>query len=345
MKRFPFRAGIARLFPAALIGAMLASPALADRPWKDAPAPARLLSDSAVPGVKLSALLPHGQGEWLALGADGRPVLIGEKRAAPSVTPFPSDTAARSALPPLVALARPRGAAGPEVWALTEGALTEGNEPALLRLDADGKSLETVPLHDAAVPGSRLTALEVHGGTAFLADEGKPAIVAASLKDGKARRLLGFDASLTGRRPLTRGGRVVTGADGLPVSGGDVRFLALDEAGQWLFYQTAAGPLYRIDASLLTDPDFTPAMQIDGITEWRDTPSLGGLTLAPDGTFYLADIAEGELLKFGPERLPLILWRDPRLDEAGALTANGRGEADVLADEGGVPHLLRLALP
>ena len=319
----------------ALLGAagLFSSPAYADHPWKDAPQSAQIVADAALDRVQLGSLLPHGADTFLALSEEGRPVLLDSQN---HTHPFPIDAAVQEQIPPLAFLTQ----AGSDYWGLAVSP-----QAKLVHLSVDGKPLGEVPFVGGTLKGSNLTALQVHGSFAYMTDEGKPALVVVSLKDGKAQRFLPYDPSVTGRRPFTRNAQITNGPDGHPLTGGNVRFLALDAKGQWLFYMPACGPLYRIDASLLTDPAFTPVEQLDGIVEWRDTPSLGGIALSPENVFYMSDLTDGALLQFGSERNPLILIRDTRLLEAGALAVSDSHQVAVLTSEDGKPHILRIALP
>ncbi len=310
--------------------AFMATPARADHPWQDAPRQASITTDATLSGLQPSTLLPTGKGTFLALDANGHPVRIDTTNTASplSGSSQPTDR--------LVALTL----SGADLWGLTAGP-----QPALIRMSPDGSVQSRIPLSGAAVTGSNLIALQVHETHAYLADEGKPALVVANVQTGKSTRFLPFDLSLTGRHPLLRNGQPHMGPDGHPMAGGNVRFLMLDAKGQWLFYQPACGPMSRIDTALLTDTDFTAVEQLDGITEWRTTPSLGGATLTPDNVFYLSDITFGSILKFGPDRIPLRILRDPRLFDAGAPAVSDSHQMAVLVTEDGTTHILRIALP
>ncbi|MBS1049184.1 SdiA-regulated domain-containing protein [Gluconobacter japonicus] len=312
---------------------LFAFPAYADHPWKDASQPAGITTDAPLENVQLTALTQHNALSLLGLDVDGRPVLID---SANQEHPFPENETERAKIPSLSALTKQNTI----FWGLAASP-----EAALVQLSSDGKLLQTIPLQGAHTADSRFTAIQVDGNYAYLTDEGQAALVVVALKNGKAQRFLPYDPSVTGRRPLKRNDQITNGPDNHPLTGGNVRFLALDTKGQWLFYMPACGPLYRIGSALLTDPAFTPVEQLDGIVEWRDTPSLGGLTLSADNIFYMSDITDGALLKFGSDRNPLILLRDKRLLDAGAVAVSGDHEVSVLTSEDGKPHILRIALP
>ncbi|OUI82061.1 hypothetical protein HK22_13005 [Gluconobacter sp. DsW_056] len=322
------------LHAAALTGlvalACMASPARADHPWQDSAAQASITADAALPGLRSTTLLAGKNGTYLALDSSGHPVRID---ATNTSTPLSGPDVPTE---PLVFLT----VSGNDLWGLSTEKM-----PTLIRMSMDGAAQSRLALTGATVTGSNLVALQIHGAQAYLADEGKPALVVADLKTGTAKRFLSYDMSLIGRHPLLRAGEPRMGPDGRPMAGGNVRFLLLDTKGQWLFYQPACGPMSRIDTALLTDTDFTPVEQLDGITEWRTTPSIGGETLTPDNIFYLSDITVGSILKFGSDRIPLRIIRDPRLYDAGAPAVPDSHQMAVLATEDGTTHILRIALP
>lgn len=96
---------------------------------------------------------------------------------------------------------------------------------------------------------------------------------------------------------------------------------------------------------LLTDTNYTPVEQLDGIIESRTTPSIGGLTLSEDDTLYFSDIEFGNILKYGADHIPLRIVRDVRLTEAGAITSSDSKHLATLVTEHGTTHILRIALP
>ncbi|GBR46925.1 hypothetical protein AA106556_1279 [Neokomagataea tanensis NBRC 106556] len=236
---------------------------------------------------------------------------------------------------------------GNTIWGLTATP-----QPELYAFALNGTVRAHITLKGATRPTSHLMAFQIHGTTAFLVDEGDPALITASLQTGQSQRFLANDASLIGRTPLRQNGHIQRNPQGIPSTGGNVRFLFQNQTQQWLFYGPACGPLYRIDPTLFTDPNFTPVEQVESITEWWKPPSLGGITLLPDETFLMADIDHGALIAFGPSRIPSTLLRDPRLTQATAITVlnptpqhNTPLKIAVQTIENGVPHILRIALP
>ncbi|QDH17567.1 L-dopachrome tautomerase-related protein [Swingsia samuiensis] len=317
----------------ALFGIICTSPAFAEHPWKDAPQQAKIVADTPFPGIKTSSLIELSASRLLALTETGAPVVLNpETGTVSSLVPSHKP----NNIPALSTLTYDQT----YVWGITAKAPFQ-----LLKLSKTGQLIQTISLEESIQKNSHLTAVAISQNFAFIADEGNPALIALSLETRKSNRFLSYDISLKGHRPLLQNHSLHTGKDNLPVSGGNIRYLALSPHSHWLFYAAASGPLYRIDTTLLTDPNFTPVEQLDGIVQWRDTPSLGGISLSNQNLFFFSDITNGALLAFGPERTPLIMLHDPRFINAGALTPTENNQVMVFTTEANVPHILKIALP
>ncbi|GBR52017.1 hypothetical protein AA106555_0766 [Neokomagataea thailandica NBRC 106555] len=305
-----------------------------------APLPAKVVQDLSSPGLAPYSLKTLSDGRWIGLDADGNLLHVNNDG---STTPVALTSDGTNASLHFTTLTTQ----GSEIWAVTTG-----SNPELVKLTAEGAVQQRLSLTGTLRPESNIAALQMHGETAFLADEGAPAIIGLSLKTGKAQRFLPNDASLIGRSPLRRHGVVQVDAKGIPSTGGNVRFLLQDPNQKWLFYGPLCSPLYRIDPNLFTDPNFTPVEQFEGINEWWHPTSIGGITILPNETFISADIDRGSLLAFGPSRLPQTLLLDPRLLQSEGITSLPASQKPtaplqiaVQIIENDMPHILRIALP
>ncbi|MCX5615543.1 hypothetical protein NQF87_00900 [Bombella sp. TMW 2.2559] len=325
------------ILSAALLG--LSPPAQADRPWKDAEKPAQIVSDHELHQPLAPALTSLPDGSPFTLGATGKLYRLDpvDGRLSPLM----------DELPPITAFT----ATAQGLWAVTQAP-----KPELLNIAPDtGVILDHTSIGDALAVGSHISALQVTDGKAFLIDDGVPAFVVIDLKSRQVQRLLESVPSLMAHSALMRHGSPVTTAAGQPETGGNVRFLLLDRGRNWLFYQTPTGPLYRIGTSILTDPSLGPAERIEAMTNWRRTPSLGGLAIDRNDTLYMVDIDHGDLLSFGADRLPWRLMHDDRLYDAQAITLlKGREgpqrrlavlTAPASAGKGEHQRLLEITLP
>ncbi|GAN53934.1 L-dopachrome tautomerase-related protein [Tanticharoenia sakaeratensis] len=204
------------------------------------------------------------------------------------------------------------GGSGDTLWAVDAAA----GKASVLRLQT-GDNAATITaryqLDSAVRSGSRLTAITVDKARAYIADAGEPGIIILDLKTGAVKRVLDANQSLVPQRPVSVDGMILRDPRGLPIGREDT-LLAVSPDGAWLFYQPVSGPLFRVETALLTDPDYSPIEQLEGVVQWRGTPSVTGMVMAPDGSLYMADIAEHAVLRFTPGRLPQRLTTDPRLD-------------------------------
>lgn len=329
---------------AAFLG--LSPAARADRPWQDAHTQAQITAEHELSQPLAASLSSLPDGSPFALSVTGKVYRLD-----------PVDghlTILMDELPPITALT----ATAQGLWAVTQAP-----QPALLNIAPDtGVILNHIGFGSTLAVGSHISALQVTDNNAFLVDDGVPAFVVIDLQSGHAERLLEGAPSLSSHAPLMRHGQPVTTAQGQSRTGGNVHFLLLDRNKNWLFYQTPTGPLYRIGTTILTDSSLGPAERIEAMTNWRRTPSLGGMTINRDDTIYMVDIDHGDLLAFGADRLPWRLLHDDRLYDAQAISLlKGRtgeqGQLAILtnpaASAGGTnpastpnpQHLLEITLP
>lgn len=287
--------------PLAILG--LSKAAWADRPWQNAPVPAYTVGDYKLELPLSSALTALPDGSPFTLNTEGKLYRLDLVDGHLSVL--------SEELPPLSALTSNNQG----LWGVSQTKTIE-----LLNIAPDtGVILNHISLKDSIKPNSFISALQVADDKAYLVDEAMPAFITVDLRTGQTQRLLDGSPSLLSHKPLIRHGMAVIAADGTPRSGGNVRFLELDRSHNWLFYQTPTGPLYRMGTNILSDSTLGPAEQIEAMTNWRRTPSLGGLTMSADDTLYLVDIEHGDLLAFGADRIPLRLLHDDRLYGAQAI--------------------------
>ena len=313
----------------ALAVAMTLRPAPAqaahERPWLADTDAARIARTINLPGKALwRQALPLADGSVILLREpgtdDNAPFLARLAPDASTTTPLLpvwSDTADKT-----------RGSAGfaPSALACDEnGALwmidraTSEFPPRLIHLDpVSGKVLSEQNLPPEGITKTTaFTALAVHAQTAYLADEGGVALTMINMARHQATRFFAGYPTSRGHLPLSIDHHAVMGADGHPLTR-DIAYLALETNGKWLYEQAPTGPIYRLSTDLLTDPSVTPSEQMEGVTQWRGTPTVGGMTLDDKATLYLTDTDNGRLLSFDTARHPHILLIAPQLVQAGS---------------------------
>lgn len=283
-----------------------------ERPW----APVRHPTE-----VTVIAHLPEGS-EWHDMvkvrdgfilqraPKDGAASLIKLDRAG-DAHPLPMTQQAKDSLDAPSALARADDGA---IWVVNA---RPGAQPSLLKLDAETGTLQSrIDASPDVYDGtSRFIAIAVHAPMIYLADEGDAALVTYDLEKKIWRRFFTHYPAMLGQRPMKIDGREVRAADGRPLQR-NISHLALQRDGAWLYLQTPTGPLYRLKTELLRDPDFTPVELMESLTEWRRTPTIGGITVGPDDTLYLIDRSEGRVLSFDAGRNPFMKLADQRLVDA-----------------------------
>ncbi|GBR13765.1 L-dopachrome tautomerase-related protein [Asaia spathodeae] len=343
------------LFTLALTLRPVPAQAAHERPW---------LADTAAAKISQTISLP-GKALWrqaLPL-ADGSVILLREP-ASDENGPFLARLAAgASETTPLIPVwsstddkARgPKGFAPSALACDDSGTLwlidraTAGFPPRLIHLDpVSGKVLSELDLPpEAIVQNTAFTTLAVHGQTAYLADEGGVSLTMVDMARHQATRFFAGYPTSRGHLPLTIDHHPVMGTDGHPLTR-DIAYLALETNGKWLYEQAPTGPIFRLSTDLLTDPSVTPSEQMEGVTQWRGTPTVSGMTLDDKATLYLTDIENGRLLSFDTARLPHILLVAPQLVQAGIPGwARSRGDNDK-SGQIWVPAghtLLRIDLP
>ena len=156
-----------------------------------------------------------------------------------------------------------------------------------------------------------------------LADRGPGEIAATRAMIEKIRAVYDRALSVTADRPISAEGRIVREPDGKPV------FVHADQLevspdGSTLYYQTCAGPLYRVPTRLLDDPAAAGSIA-DAVQIVADTPPTGGTAIAANGTIYLSDTDTQRILKIMPDGSSSTLIQDPRLLWVDAMWIDGSG--------------------
>lgn len=216
------------------------------------------------------------------------------------------------------------------LWVLDSGVKQLGSSAnydhvKLIKIDLKTNQVAKIFNIDRTVLTSKslLTAISIHGNHAYIADAGAPALIVMNLETGSGRRVLENSATLYARQAVIVDGKIIKPASDnsvLPNTTQEALFsllnvnqLAISPDGRWLYYQTASGPLYRIDTYLLNDASLTPVELSEGMTLWYKTRSAGGIACGPDGSLYITDIATNSIYRFTTGRILTKLITDKRL--------------------------------
>ncbi|MBS0980581.1 L-dopachrome tautomerase-related protein [Acetobacter thailandicus] len=188
--------------------------------------------------------------------------------------------------------------------------------PKLLQVDTKTNTVvRTITVESSALrKESILSGIAVHGMMAYVPDSGSAALIVVDLKTGHSRRFLDQHPALAAHRPILTPKGSVRAANGHLLAI-DASMIAVSPDGQWIYVQPPCGYLSRIGTSIFTDPSVTPAAMEESVSQWFKTPTLGGMTIAPDGTMYWSDVTTGSILSYsgGVIPVPHRLITDPRL--------------------------------
>lgn len=295
-----------------------------------------------VPELSASALTPFTQSDsqiWDAVVPlpDGRmlfeaPAWIGNPGPQLSIrtadgrfTPYPNaewNAATGDAAKRIVAAAGLTLLPDGTLWVLDSG-VPDRKAPAvappkLIHIDTRTNTvLGTVAIEKSALhPQSILSGVAVHGTTAYVADSGVAGVLVVDLPSASTRRFLDRHPALIATRPIQIPGGTLNWADG-HAAAIDSSMIAISPDGRWIVLQAPGNYLARVDTSTFSDPDITPAAMEEIVTQWYKTPSLGGMTIGPDGTLYWSDVSTGSILSYSTGRIPRRLITDPRLKYPG----------------------------
>jgi sugar lactone lactonase YvrE len=201
--------------------------------------------------------------------------------------------------------------------------ITDG--PKLLAFDiVKNQLVKTIMLDKYVKRKSFVDDLRFHGDMIYVTDAGAPGLIILNQKTGQGRRLLDDDSTTTARRPMLGEGKKMVKPDG-----SDVKLHAdqmeVSPDGQYYYFQTAAGPMYRVETKYLDDPKISSADLAKQVKYFFNSPTCGGTTIDAAGNLYVADANEKRILKVTPDAKSSVLVQDPRLIWADALWIDHSG--------------------
>ncbi|RZK31200.1 MAG: hypothetical protein EOO63_04775 [Hymenobacter sp.] len=292
-------------------------------------------SDTIWNGVAVSdddrvfVLFPHNE------GVPG--TRIGELKAG-KVTPWPTrawNAWKKEGDPIEAAFVRPNSLRiGPDglLWIVDTGTPKSDAPPIdhgarLLAFDmAKNQLVKTIALDKVVKRKSFVDDLRFHGDQIYVTDAGAPAIIVLNQKTGQGRRVLEGDSSTTQRRPMVAEGKKMLKPDGSEAKlHADQMEVSPD--GKYYYYQSAAGPMYRVETKYLDDPSLSAGDLARQVTYFFNSPTCGGTTMDAAGNIYLCDANEKRVLKLTPDaqssalvQSPDLIWVDNMtIDHAGNL--------------------------
>ncbi|MHC1479577.1 L-dopachrome tautomerase-related protein [Frateuria aurantia] len=247
---------------------------------------------------------------------------------------------------------------GKTLWAVDQGVVPgEAAAPPgaqkLVQFDADsGKILRNLSFGtDIMPPGALFNDLRIMGDWLYATESGLGAIIVYNLKTGQVQRRLAESSTTKQVRPkLGRGNRIMV-IDGKPgITNADPIELSPD--GEWLYYQPASGPLYRVPTRALRDAAVSEAELETKIQYVYDTPTLGGTAIDDRGNIILGEADVPRVSVLTPDGSLRFLLEDDRLwgvdamyitrDRYLYMPISQVPNLPYLQGEGGDTHLLKL---
>ena len=160
--------------------------------------------------------------------------------------------------------------------------------------------------------------VDADGRTIYIAESSplrqSPALVVYDIATRTSRRLLdGHDSVRAGPYVIHTPERVMRLFGLLPLRIG-VDSIALDPAGEWLYYGPVTGDrLNRIRTSDLTDRTLDAAALAARVETFAPKTLSDGITIDRDGTIYLSDMEHAAVVALGQDRKLRTLLKDARL--------------------------------
>ena len=142
---------------------------------------------------------------------------------------------------------------------------------------------------DVLPPGAAFNDIRIYGDHAYLTESNLGSIIVVDLRNGRGLRRLAD-------HPSTKQARAGIGRDNQPMVHPDSKphtvhadQLEVSPDGVWLYYQPAAGPLYRVPTAALRDGALSEDALGKMVEYVYDTPTIGGCAIDSKGNIFLAE--------------------------------------------------------
>ncbi|EKS9916675.1 hypothetical protein BTK97_005514 [Burkholderia multivorans] len=211
---------------------------------------------------------------------------------------------------------------GSYLWVVDTGSVPLSPAPVqrgaqkLVQIDTrNDQVVNTIVFDDLLPSGASLNDLRIGGGRIYLTESGLGSIVVVDLHTGRKLHRLADDPTTKAdpKRPkIGRAGKWLVLPDGTPqVTNADPIELSPDN--QWLYYQPASGPLYRVPTRYLADPAVSEQTLSSKVEYVYDTPTLGGTAMDSFGNIFLAESANPRISALAPDGSLRTLVEDDRI--------------------------------
>ncbi len=108
--------------------------------------------------------------------------------------------------------------------------------------------------------------------------------------------------------------------------------IGIDERDEYVYFSTIApGPVYRVEASVLGDPDLSDAEIADAVEVFGSKPTSDGIAVAGE-TVYITDVDGSAIRALDADGLTTVS-DDPRLIWPDAIALDGQGALVVTVNQ------------
>jgi len=213
------------------------------------------------------------------------------------------------------------------LWVVDQGA-PQGESPSkgaakLVAFDiATGKAVKVIRFDEKALPqGGAPNDLRIQDNFVYVTDSGLGGVIIHDLNTGETLRRLSGSALLRKPEGLAQkgyNGRILEDKAGKrPTVHSDVIEVSPD--GQWFYYATPTGPLYRIPTASLKDIRLSDEALERHIEKVADIPSIGGSAIDAAGNIYLSNVEKRSVDLLQPDGTLKTLIQDESLITPDAL--------------------------
>lgn len=186
---------------------------------------------------------------------------------------------------------------------------------------------------------SSLTNFRFNGKYIYLTDSGDPALLVFNTENKDTWRTLErINHTMCKPVGIGIGGRQFSDINkNISVLG--VKELEVSPNGKTLYFQTACGPMYKIDTKWLSD-DYDDDERMNHIEKFADTPFTGGTAIDSAGNIFISDVSNNSIVKYTPDRMSTVFIQDPRLEWVANMWIDSHGSLWMPASQlGGTPFL------
>lgn len=198
--------------------------------------------------------------------------------------------------------------------------------PKLVAMNiATGQVTNIVYLDSVVKSSSAVDDVRFDGDHAYLTDAGWPGLIVVHMPDGKLRRVLNDQPSVTAQKPLRAEGHELQDKHGKPIYF-HADQLEVSPDGKLLYWQPCSGPTSVIETRYLNDEAMPDSERAKHVRLFLNNGTAGGTAIDAKGNLYVSDTEHDAVLKVSPEGKAETLVQDPRLVWVDAMwiTPDGR---------------------